>query len=164
MLRKIVLAGEATRAELAASYGLSAGTVSPERVTSALSDAVAILLKAHPGPGASLAGIGLGAPGIVEITADGATRIYAEGHVLLGELVVQPLSERVTGEALQQGRLGAEPGKRPGRVVRRAARPRVYLAAAADDKVNERLTGHDNHGISPLALGRVHDREDFSAS
>jgi len=50
------------------------------------------------------------------------------------------------------------------RVVRRAAEPRVYLATAADNKVNERLTGNNNHSISPLALGRVHDREDFLAS
>lgn len=57
---------------------LATRTVSPERVTSALSDAVAMLRKAHPGPAASLAGIGLGVPGIVDITADGTTTIYAQ--------------------------------------------------------------------------------------
>ena len=69
---------------------LATRTVSPERVTSALSDAVAILRKAHPGPGASLAGIGLGVPGIVDVTADGTTRIYTQS---LGsdEIVVDQL-------------------------------------------------------------------------
>lgn len=57
---------------------LATRTVSPERVTSALSDAVAILRKSHPGPAASLAGIGLGVPGIVDVTADGTTTIYAQ--------------------------------------------------------------------------------------
>jgi predicted NBD/HSP70 family sugar kinase len=57
---------------------LATRTVSPERVTSALSDAVAILRKEHPGPAASLAGIGLGVPGIVDVTADGTTTVYAQ--------------------------------------------------------------------------------------
>lgn len=57
---------------------LATRIVSPERVTSALSHAVAILRQAHPGPAASLAGIGLGVPGIVDIAADGTTTIYAQ--------------------------------------------------------------------------------------
>jgi predicted NBD/HSP70 family sugar kinase len=51
---------------------------SPNRMGKALSEAVASILEANPQKAASLIGIGLGVPGIVDTATDGATTIYAQ--------------------------------------------------------------------------------------
>lgn len=51
---------------------------SPGRVSAALSEAVTQLRAANPGPDATLVGVGLGLPGIVDTAEDGTTTIYAQ--------------------------------------------------------------------------------------
>lgn len=56
---------------------LPARSTGPEKITAALTDAVELLRQAHPDRARSLAGIGLGMPGIV-VTDGGTTTIYAQ--------------------------------------------------------------------------------------
>jgi predicted NBD/HSP70 family sugar kinase len=51
---------------------------SPHRIAEALTKAVAEIRAANPGPNATLIGIGLGLPGVVDTAEDGTTTIYAQ--------------------------------------------------------------------------------------
>jgi predicted NBD/HSP70 family sugar kinase len=57
---------------------LPADETSASRIANALREAVLSIRSANPGPAAALIGIGLGLPGIVDVSADGATTIYAQ--------------------------------------------------------------------------------------
>lgn len=64
---------------------------SPETIAHDLDDALAALRARNPGPWASLVGVGLGLPGIVETDAGGAQTLYAQSlgwdPVAVGDLV-----------------------------------------------------------------------------
>lgn len=57
---------------------LPSPSVSPDEIGKALLDAITGLREAHPERFASLIGVGLGLPGIVETGADGVTTLYAQ--------------------------------------------------------------------------------------
>jgi predicted NBD/HSP70 family sugar kinase len=71
---------------------LATRATSPARVARALTEAVAEIRRANPGPDDALVGIGLGLPGVVDTAEDGTTTIHAQS------LGWQPTSlERVFG-------------------------------------------------------------------
>ena len=71
---------------------LATRATSPARVAEALTEAVADMRAANPGPDAALVGIGLGLPGVVDTAEDGRPPIHAQS------LGWQPTSlERVFG-------------------------------------------------------------------
>ena len=57
---------------------LATRATSPARVAEALTEAVAEVRRANPGPDAALVGIGLGLPGVVDTAEDGITTIHAQ--------------------------------------------------------------------------------------